>query len=68
MSSPTWIRITWNIAKNAAINYGFDFALIKLRTFEFPHQQTTWMQSTCMTWHVSPSLVNKSMLEELELS
>ena len=44
------------------------FPFIKLRNFEFPHQQTYWMQITCMTWIMSPSLLNKSKLEELEFN
>ena len=54
------------LLKNAERNSQFDFALIKLRKFEFPHYQTTWMQLTCMTWLVSPYLLIKFELEELE--
>jgi len=54
--------------KNAARNSQFDLALIKLRKFEFPHQQTTLMMLTYMTWLVSPSLLNKFELEELLFS
>jgi len=54
--------------KNAARNSQFDFALIKLRKFEFPHQQTTWMMLTCVTWLESPSLLSKIKLEDLEFS
>jgi len=49
-------------------NSQFDFSLIKLRKYEFPHQQTTWMQLNCVTWLVSPSLLSKFELEELEFS
>ena len=54
--------------KNAARKSQFDFALVKLRKFEFPHQQTTWMQLTCVTWLVSPNLLSKFELEGLEFS
>ena len=36
--------------KNLARNSQFDFANIKLRKFEFPHQQTTWMMLTYVGW------------------
>ena len=56
------------LLKNATINFQFDFALIKLRKIGFPHDQTTWMQLNCMTWLVSPSLLSKFELEEIEFS
>ena len=54
--------------KNATRNFQFDFALIKFRKFKFPHQQTTWMMLTCVTWLVSPNLLCKFELEELEFN
>jgi len=54
--------------KNAARNSQFDFSLIKLRKFKFPHQETTWMQLSCVIWLVSPSLLSKFELEEVESS
>jgi len=51
------------LLKNAPRNSQFDFALIKLRKIEFPHQQTTWMQVTCMARLVSPIFLNKFELE-----
>ena len=54
--------------KNAARNSQFDFSFIKLKKFKFPHQQTTWMMLTCVTWHMSPILLNKFELEELEFN
>jgi len=55
------------VLKNAARNSQFDFALIKLRKFKVPHQKIAWMMLTCVTWLVSPSLLNKFELE-LEFS
>ncbi len=46
----------------------FDFALVKLRKIEFPHHQITYMQLTCVTWLVSPNLLYKFKLEELDFS
>jgi len=54
--------------KTATRNSQFDFTLIKLRKFELVHQQTTWMQLPCMPWFLSPILLNKIDLEELEFS
>lgn len=54
--------------KNAARNSQFDFSLIKLIKFEFPHKQTTWMMLICVTRLVSPILLSKFKLEELEFS
>ena len=59
---------TIELLKNAAINSQFDFSLIKLRKFEFPHQQTTWMMLNCVAWIVSPNLLSKFELEELEFN
>ena len=56
------------LLRNVTRNSQFDFALIKLRKFEFPHQQTTWMMLTCVKWIVSPNLLRKFKLEELEFS
>ena len=57
-----------NLLKNAARNSQFDFSLIKLRKLEFPHQRTTWMMLTCVTWLVSPIFLSKLELEEIEFS
>lgn len=54
--------------KNATRNSQFDFGLIKLRKFKFTQQQTNWMMLTCVTWHVSPSLLTKFELEESKFS
>ena len=46
----------------------FDFALVKLRKFEFPHHQTSWMQLTCVAWLLSLNYLSKFKLEGLEFS
>jgi len=65
---PLRTKMTRKLVKNASRNSQFDFALIKLRKFEFPHQQTTWMMLTCLTWLVSPNLLSKFELEVLYFS
>ena len=56
------------VLKNATRNSQFDFSLIKLKKFEFPHQQTTWMMLTCVAWLVSPNLLSKFEVEELDFT
>jgi len=38
------------LLRNVVINSQFDFALVKLRKLELPHQQTTWMLLIVVTW------------------